>query len=162
MTALVAGATWFWAASEHLSHPVRLVLAAAVLVIGFLLLVAFHLLKQIRPPALPEDLARSHISHLTFRIVDLAREEVVIRDKVFESCTVYGPAILAPVGSAGLLLECHIVGTPEQVFWPVDAQRKEVVGAIGLEGCYFRRCRLIRIGFVGSQEQLIAKGKPGS
>jgi hypothetical protein len=147
MTGLGAVGVFFWAA--HLPLPVRAVLVFAVLVLGLVLLLVFRIWAQIRPVATPNDLARAHITHLTFQITDLARYEHVIRNKTFEDCTIYGPAILVPLSAAEMVSKCVFVGTAESMFWEIPDGRKLVQGAIGLDGCWFRRCRFVGIGFAG-------------
>ena len=154
-TLVAAVATYLWAASQNISAPTRAVLVATVLVLGIVLLFVWRLWAQVRPVALPEDLARTHISHLSFRIVDMARDDFVIRNRTFEDCTIYGPAVLVmPGGSSGLLQECLFhVSNATEMFLDVGSA-PAITGVIVLEGCVMRRCRLIRIAFAGPQELL--------
>lgn len=149
VTFVAAGVAWLWASTANLPLPVKAALVITVLAVGLTLMLIWHIYEQVRPLAMPDDLARSHVSHFTFRIADLARDDMTIYDKTFEDCTIFGPAVLVPQG-VGMFVECEFPATKEQVVWSVDG-RTSVTGAIAIKGCVFRRCRLIKIGLVGKK-----------
>lgn len=161
VTAGLAVWTYVWAKSEGLSVSQRAVLAAAVFAIGIVLLFVFRVWMRIRPLALPEDLMHSHLRDLAFRIVDLARDDQVIRNRTFEDCTIYGPAILVMTdGGIGGLDSCSF-DTPDLKTTFVEVlPDQRFFGAVGLSGCLFRRCRFIKIQ-IASDAAGIAKLSPG-
>jgi hypothetical protein len=92
-----------------------------------------------------------HVTHRSFRIVDLVGDDDLITEKTFEDCTIYGPAVLAPLDR--MTFEHNsFEADPEALFWVIPEGRTRVVGAIGLIDCTFRRCIFRRIGIAGKQE----------
>lgn len=158
LTSLLLGVgMYFWAQSAKLPIQTRIVSAAGVVVIGVAVVLVLRIWAQVRPQALPEDLARTHIIHLSFRIGDMARDELIIRNRTFEDCTIYGPAVLLPLGGGQILQDCSfLANAPEEMFLDIGTQPRTIIGAIGLEGCVFRRCRLVKIGFAGPPSLLEA------
>jgi hypothetical protein len=92
-----------------------------------------------------------HITHRSFRIVDLAEEiDPIIRGRTFEDCTIYGPAVVLPLDY--ITLEHNSFdGAPEAVLWEIPDERAVIIGAIGLIDCIFRRCRFQGIGVAGKR-----------
>jgi hypothetical protein len=88
----------------------------------------------------------SYLRGLSIRISDLAREDIVIRDRTFEDCYIYGPAILVPHGM-GMFHECGFEGDTSSLFITI-AEERSVIGVIALENCIFRRCHFRKIGFI--------------
>lgn len=93
-----------------------------------------------------------HITHRSFRIVDLVDEgSDLIMGRTFEDCTIYGPAVLAPLNQ--LTFERNTFeATPDALFWVIAEDRNQLVGAIGLIDCTFRRCTFRGIGIAGKRE----------
>src|SRR5688572_10864091 len=88
------------------------------------------------------------VTHRSFRIVDLVGLDSLITRRIFEDCTIYGPAVLVPLGSS--MFEKNIFeGEPQALLWEIPEDRTQVEGAIGLVDCTFRRCIFRRIGIAG-------------
>lgn len=96
-------------------------------------------------------LAEVYLSHRSFRIYDIPRDDDgIIRNRTFEDCDIYGPAVLVPL--SGRLDGCSFEGDADTVLWELSPRQERIVGAIGLEDCIFRRCRFRRIGLAGTGE----------
>jgi hypothetical protein len=151
VTAGAAVLGYLWAQSAGISMPYRALLVANVVVLGLFTGLCLHVWSHVRRAATPEELQGAHISHRHFRIVDLAREEDLIRNRTFEDCTIYGPAVLFPIGNFGGFLNCSFgVQSARELSWPLENTERHYHGAIGLEGCVFRRCRFVRIGLAAT------------
>lgn len=92
-----------------------------------------------------------HLTHRSFRIVDLVEDDDIIEGRIFEDCTIYGPAVLAPLND-NTFSHNTFEADPAAFLWQVAEDRDRVVGAIGLRRCIFRRCIFRRIGLAGKQK----------
>jgi len=91
-----------------------------------------------------------HITQRSFRIVDLVGRDDLITGRTFEDCTIYGPAVLAPLDR--MTFEHNTFEADAgAIFWLIPEERVHVMGAIGLTDCTFRRCVFRRIGIAGRQ-----------
>jgi hypothetical protein len=106
------------------------------------------------PRASSEDLRGDTIVERELRIVDLAGDKLVVREKTFEGCIIRGPAVILPVATHffGCTVMQHYVGI-ESVLWPPPAV-PFVVGCVALERCVLAECRIMEIGFTGPTEEL--------
>jgi hypothetical protein len=113
--------------------------------------------KEIKMFATPDELTASHLKGLTIRIADLVREDIVIRNKVFENCYIYGPATIFPIGK-GRFLENVFDTNLDSIF--IITNQKNLVGVIGVENCSFINCHFQRIAFIGPEtlKQKIMEG----
>jgi hypothetical protein len=93
------------------------------------------------------------------RLWEMPLEEGGIHGRIFEGCTIIGPAIIAPVGSDFLYSTFQGAGL-DSIFWEVPPGRPIVVGVIGVRNCTFRRCVFAGIGIAGPRE-LIEKFRGG-
>jgi hypothetical protein len=86
----------------------------------------------------------------TIRLVDLAREGVIIRGKTFENCDIYGPAVVYQVNCTftGLTMDAG----PED--WATETTNKKVCGAVKLDTCVVKNCRFYTISFIGGRDEL--------
>lgn len=91
-----------------------------------------------------------HISHRSFRIVDLVENDDLIKGRTFEDCTIYGPAVLAPLDRM-TFEQNTFEADMEALLWEIPEDRQRVLGAIGLSNCTFRRCNFRRIGIAGKR-----------
>lgn len=90
-----------------------------------------------------------HITHRSFRIVDLVGDEYIIRGRTFEDCTIYGPAVVVPLDQ--IAFEHNSFDGPlEAILWEIPDEKNFIVGAIGLTDCIFRRCQFRGIGIAGN------------
>ncbi len=108
--------------------------------------------------ATPDALASPVLRDMNIRISDLAREEIVIRNRIFENCHIYGPAIIYPMKGTVISYNTFTEITLDGVF--VVTLNKEVAGAIGLENCTITHCTLHKISFIGDSNEInyIKKG----
>lgn len=82
------------------------------------------------------------------RITDLAVTRDVIEGVNFVDCHIIGPAVLLPLGEIGMN-DCQFPADRDVIFWRVDPEHPDVMGAIGISNCSFERCRFDRIGMAG-------------
>lgn len=102
--------------------------------------------------AIPEELLAPTLRGLSFRITDLARDENIIRNKVFEDCNIFGPAVISLVFQNSLSY-CNFQGSsPDSIF--IEIQQNQATGAILFFNCIFRRCRFSKIGFIGKKNEI--------
>jgi hypothetical protein len=89
----------------------------------------------------------------TVFLPDLARTDVIITG-TFENCEIHGPAIVGAVGP-NEYIECTFGydKSINDILWEMPAGSYKI-GAIGLQGCRFVRCRFKNIGFVGPRKDL--------
>lgn len=97
----------------------------------------------------------NHIVQRTFRIVDLAPNDDIIRGRTFEDCTIYGPAVLLPLDNV-TLEDNTFEADLEAFFWELPEERTHVLGAVGLSECVFRRCIFRRIGLAGTRNFIVS------
>jgi hypothetical protein len=103
--------------------------------------------------ATPDELIASHLIKKDIRINDLTREESVIRNKTFDDCHIYGPALI-------MLKSClyekiaftEFGDDPNAIF--VETTTNPVSGAIVFDTCVMKNCTFHKIGFLGSSESL--------
>jgi hypothetical protein len=76
----------------------------------------------------------------------------VLRGHVFEGKTIVGPALLL-AGDDMVVDHCVYHFRPGALMWEFDPQRVPV-GAIRLEGCAFRNCEFIAVGFAGTKADI--------
>ncbi|QYC10298.1 hypothetical protein [Brevundimonas nasdae] len=73
----------------------------------------------------------------------------VIRDKTFTDCVIEGPALVLAMGSTSFdSCNMGVAADPRSLLY--KAQGPMLVGAIGLENCHFVRCRMVQIGYAGT------------
>lgn len=106
------------------------------------------------PRSLPPDVASSrHISNRHFRIIELVDTDNVIRNRVIDDCTLFGPAVLMQTGHGPCYFqEDVVVGDEDTFFWTLAPNQEAVQGAIGIENCTFRKCRFSDMGMAGPME----------
>jgi ABC-type multidrug transport system fused ATPase/permease subunit len=99
---------------------------------------------------LPDNSA-SYFKDEAIHIPDLARNRTVIKNKTFEDCDIYGPAVLAVMGSTDFE-DCEFAERAnfDALVWPVSTNRADHTGAIGAENCMFRRCNFLRVGLLAN------------
>src|SRR3972149_7791118 len=113
--------------------------------------------KEAKKFATPEELTASHLKGLTIRISDLVREDIIIRNRVFEDCYIYGPATIFPINNF-LFLKNDLESDLDSIF--IVTNQKNLIGVIGVENCSFINCHFKSIVFIGheSLKQIIMKG----
>jgi len=100
--------------------------------------------------ATPDALTPSILQNMNIRISDLTREEQIIRNRTFDNCHIYGPAII---------ITDNCIITPKADFTEIDPNgifiettNKIVSGAIKLDTCVIKNCTFHKISFIGSSE----------
>ncbi len=82
----------------------------------------------------------------------------IIENRTLEDCEIKGPAMMGLLG--GVTIDGgSFDGTLESLFVEV-AEKRFIIGAIGLQNVVLRRCRFTQIGIIGTKEQ-IEKAKQG-
>lgn len=88
------------------------------------------------------------------RIADLVVTSDVIEDSYFENVELVGPAVLIPLEDA-FIRGCNFdAPDPDALFWAIDDDREDVLGAIGLRRSTFLRCRFSRVGLAAKRADL--------
>ena len=104
-----------------------------------------------------------HITHRSFRIVDILDVgEDILTGRTFENCTIYGPAVLAPLNQVAFEHNTF-EASQEALFWEIPEIRNQMLGAIGLTDCTFRRCIFRGIGIAGKRaliQQFVSADTP--
>jgi hypothetical protein len=97
------------------------------------------------------------IADRTFRIGDLVRDGGPIFGKTFVRCHIYGPAILAGIGTTKKtgFANPHFQTNGEPLFTPAPAQAPAWM--VKLSDTQFRDCYFYAIGLAASMEQIRAE-----
>ncbi len=110
-------------------------------------------LKAIRvKPARKRHFKKRRIAWKEVYLPDLVRgvDPPVIKDRVFESCHILGPAIVYPRDCTWN--SCHFhVNTIEAILWEREVG-DSITGIILVEDCFFNQCSFEHFGFVGNSE----------
>jgi hypothetical protein len=105
----------------------------------------------------PDQLIGTYLEGIDFRIVDLAREDLVIKNRTIVNCRIYGPAVL--LVKSGTIGYCTFGGDPTKsteenvssFFIPV-LKSKLIQGTIMLENVDFKGCTFFNIAFMGPDQ----------
>ena len=81
------------------------------------------------------------------RITELARDDNIVSEYVFDDCDIRGPAVIASLGST----QWRDNTIPASAFWLV-AETQPLEGVLGVKDCLFERCRFTHISIVGTEE----------
>jgi hypothetical protein len=128
-------------------------------VLAFAVYPFVHLYKSIehRPVGLTaNEFAQPYLRGYSFRLVDLASSDHNIRNKTFEDCWIYGPAIMF-AHDTDFREDLFIVTTPYREataddFFIVIPEDTFVSGAIFLDHCSFLRCRFVGVQMIGPSD----------
>ena len=160
-TAVAAFILWLWPGlgvskmkiivSILQQHP-------AFIIMGFLLLsvicTSYSLyMKKPSSFAMPDELIPSVLQNKSIRIADLAREDFVVRNRTFENCHIYGPAVVIVTNC--IMSRCHFEEMGSEAGW-IKTTNKVVAGAIILDSCVAKNCVFHKISFIGPPEQIDA------
>jgi hypothetical protein len=85
------------------------------------------------------------------RLAQIADDEATIEEAEFTDCDLLGPAVV--LVDETTVSECGWGGTSDSVFWPVPDGR-EVMGALRLYRCIFKRCQFRNIGIVATPDDV--------
>jgi len=168
-SALLAGGLAVWAIVSRLSGPIIGVVflgavAAILLILGQIRswISRPNTSKPAPEPGVartPEMAEQKYIpdSYIRGRLINLLDllppgGAPIISNRTIEDCEIRGPAmivILGPVTISG----ANFDGDINSLFVDVPPNR-QIVGAIGLRDCVFRRCRFTAIGIIGTKEEI--------
>ena len=97
--------------------------------------------------ATKEELGGSYLKDRHIRISDLAG---LLRDRTFQNCYIYGPAIVF-FHDETVMAHCNwkSEATIEDLFYETKPDRRAYVGVIPIGRCNFHGCTFIGIGVVG-------------
>ena len=98
---------------------------------------------------IPDNYISGRIIHLMDLLAPGAKP--IISNRTVEDCEVRGPAMVVLMRTA--LDKNTWDGDLESLFVEV-ADERTIFGAIGLQGCVFRRCRFVAIGIIGTKEKI--------
>lgn len=101
--------------------------------------------------ATPEALIPLTLKDMNIRLSDLTRESPTIRDRTFENCHIYGPAVIHSAGST-IIFNNEWDVTSESAL--VITTNEKVSGAILFKDCIIKNCVLHGISFIGSESQI--------
>lgn len=113
-------------------------------------------ITPVMQPPLSPDTTKQTIEHKNedIWIPELARDELIIRNKHFDHCTIRGPAVLALLKS--VIIEDSIfigIGSIESTLIEIPIVKPQT-GIIGLEDCVFFHCEFQKIAFAGNSQTL--------
>lgn len=99
-------------------------------------------------------ISRQH-EYETVRMSELARDDIIIRNRRFDHCTILGPAVIAllrdvnmsniTIGVQNSDIETVLIEIPDG---------KYQIGIIGLENCNITSCSFEKIAFIGTRDSL--------
>ena len=104
----------------------------------------------------PDALLGSRLEGIDFRIVDLAREDLIVKNRTIINCRIYGPAVLYPVectfrninfSSTSKNLEDNL----SSIFIHIP-ETSIIQGVIKVENIDFRDCTFNKIAFIGTDQ----------
>jgi hypothetical protein len=163
---VIGGLSWLW----HFSLPVALTLALVAWTMTLTALNQLHIRRTIRgasmsdpslqernlPHAQAQELAAPYVRGRRISIIDLTTpQDVLVRQKTFEHCDLFGPAVVSFTGS-GLLSQCSFAAPQtniENILIEV-APNRYVAGVVGFAGCTLRDCRFFGVSIAGTREQI--------
>jgi hypothetical protein len=144
-----------------LIYKLIFVIAALSLFVG-IAIGTYKMYKELtvyRPAGLttPDKLIGPYLENFDFRIVDLAREDLIIKNRTIVNCRIYGPAVL--YYGSGTLGNCTFISDPSfsaeetvsSIYLPLP-NAKVIQGVIKLENVNFRGCTFLSIAFMGPDE----------
>lgn len=108
----------------------------------------------------PHEYSNQYFKNRSINIAEFAQREgkagdynnAVVKNRVFEDCRIYGPAVFYPKAVPDILAQVFVGGSKwsegrNRVFWiPCPKNHPDLVGIIGLEDCIFRDCRFTQVG----------------
>jgi ABC-type glycerol-3-phosphate transport system permease component len=101
--------------------------------------------------ATPDMLIPLNLKDLQINVADLVRSDIVVRNKTFENCYLYGPAIITPTGDYTTFSKNYFDAPADSIFITISEDRF-VSGAIGFENCQFIGCHFVKIGIIGNSD----------
>ena len=119
-----------------------------VFILISVILTSYSLYKNKRPTfATPDELTQMVLRDRDIKLSDLTREDFRIRNKTFDNCHIYGPAIIHIKGTTMIINSTFAEVLPDSAF--IETSNKYVSGAISLEDCIVSNCIFHKISFIG-------------
>ena len=107
--------------------------------------------------ATPDALIGSRLEGLDFRIVDLAREDLLIQNRTIVNCRIYGPAVILPISCSfrnitfsGIIPD-DVSQNIKSIYVPIP-DTEYIQGIIRIENVDFRDCEFKKISMMGTKE----------
>ena len=75
-----------------------------------------------------------------------------VEDKVFENCTIFGPALVAVLPGTDFVNCKFMDDDHDSLIWVASRGRARHVGAVHLRRCTFRNCTFLSIGILLGME----------
>lgn len=122
---------------------------ALILIVLYPYVRLYTMTKGYIEPLTFEDLLQSYIHDRSLYVADLARTDLVVRDRVFENVRFVGPAVIVLRGS-GVLTGSTFLGVESADSVLLEVPETTItVGAIIFEDSVFRNCQFERIQVMG-------------
>ena len=87
--------------------------------------------------------------NMLVRIAELTVNTNTLQGLTFQNCRIVGPAILIPVGNTRILSSRWEAPGIDAIFWEIQPERSQVVGAVVVVDCVFSGCSFSEIGLAG-------------
>lgn len=112
----------------------------------------------------PEVVHSRVLKRMTVRLSDLPLENFILRDYLFEQCSMIGPAVLVPLEGVELTGSTFDAPSMDALIWRMADDRQPIVGAIGLVRVAFRDCQFqaVGLGVPDAQYEDVARGLSGA
>jgi hypothetical protein len=92
------------------------------------------------------------ITHRSVRIADLVDHDNKIRNRMFQLCTIYGPAVVCFLGHTHII-SCRVEGDPKGVFFETSGEGRPI-GVVWFVDCTLDRCTFVDVGLAGAESAI--------
>ncbi len=100
-----------------------------------------------------DELSSRYIEDRIFEFSNLVRSPgYYVEDKVFENCTIFGPALVAVLPGTDFVNCKFMDDDHDSLIWVASRGRARHVGAVHLRRCTFRNCTFLSIGILLGME----------
>lgn len=107
-----------------------------------------------RPLIEEDEIWESSYSHRSFWMGEFARKtardgRVVVCDRRFYDCDVYGPVVFGPLTDDKIretFVDCEWSEGEDNISWSPEGSERAHLGTVGLENCRFIECRMYGVG----------------
>lgn len=96
--------------------------------------------------------AKTFFESEVVRLADLAIVRQILDGYEFRDCLLMGPAVVVMMDNI-TLNDCNL-GGPDlpALFWLIEENRENIVGAIGFTNSTFEGCQFQMVGFAGKED----------
>lgn len=107
---------------------------------------------KMRPTSVP---IRTEYTKERLFIPSLAEPDGVIRGVTFNDCVLVGPAVIVGAGGHASMYEPELVANSEtSAFIEMPEGRSRPDGAVGFHNCILNRCRLHKVSFASTRDNI--------